>query len=341
MRLGFISDRQCIRVVKEGVALMTLGHKVTSIAQQACFGYNLFDSFSLYRDQTGLQRTIRALDPSIDIWHAHNEPDYFVRLIKEVSDKPVVWDIHDLESLMAGEGVKEDEDDCMHMADAFVHVGDGIREYTEKLHPIIKDKPAITLPLYINEMFYSKEYCLKPSWSSIIYEGGLSVEGFKKLEDGTIGTNYRWWYPVFEMFIKGGYNVTAMASGDDYQKLVYQSLGVTLYPDVSYPVMLNGLQPYGFGLVGAYTSFPVMELAMPNKLYEYISAGVVPVVVNAAECAKFVTANECGIVLKSADHLSEQLRPGPKMRKRVLEMRQTMLMENQIHNLVRLYRQLL
>jgi glycosyltransferase involved in cell wall biosynthesis len=123
--------------------------------------------------------------------------------------------------------------------------------------------------------------------------------------------------------------------------LLYQGLGVFLSPYMPYPVMLNGLQMHGFGLVGAFTSFPLMEAAMPNKLFEYIANGVVPVVLNATEAAQFVTANKCGIVLTSQDHLEEQLAPGPDLRKNVLEIRGAMLMEDAIHPLVSLYRSLL
>lgn len=340
MRIGMVSDRQCIRVIKESIALLTLGHKVLGLATKVNFGSNLLDSFNLYSDDISLQRAIKMLDKSVDIWHCHNEPDKFVRLVKEVTKKPVVWDIHDLESIRAGEPPMQDEIDCMNMADGFVHVGDAIRKYTEDLHPVIKDKPGATIHLFVNRP-YVQDICPSPAWGSFVYEGGLSTEGEKVYPDGSKGYNFRWWYPVFATMIKAGYNVTALAAGEDYSNMVYQSIGVALMPYVPYPVMLNAMQPHGFGLLGAATDFPIIQYAVPNKLFEYISQGVVPVTINARECAKFVTANECGIVLTSTDHLKEQLEPGPRLRQRVLEIRRELIMEDQIHRLVDLYRSLL
>lgn len=340
MRIGMVSDRQCIRVIKESIGLKTLGHKVLGLATVVNFGSNLLDSFNLYSDELSLQRAIRMLDRSVDIWHCHNEPDWFVRVVKEVTKKPVVWDTHDLESLRAGEPPMQDELDAMNMADGFIHVGEGIRKYTEELHPVILKKPNVTIHLFVNAP-YIQEVNMAPSWGSIVYEGGLSTEGEKVWPDGSKGYNFRYWYPVFKAFIAQGYNVTALAAGEDYSNMVYQSIGVALMPYLAFPVMLNAMQPFGFGVVGAATDFPIVQYALPNKLFEYISQGVVPITINARECAKFVTANECGIVLSSADNIKEQLEPGPKLRQRVLELRHELVMENQIHQLVRFYHEVL
>jgi glycosyltransferase involved in cell wall biosynthesis len=338
MRIAMVSARQCIRVFKQGLALSNLGHKVIGVTKQLSFGHNLLDGCMVYQNDFELQRTIKAIDPLIDIYHAHNEPDNFVRLIKEITNKPVVWDIHDLESLRKGGVADADEADSMNMADAFVHVSEPCRIYAENSYG--NKAPSIVLYSYVNEQFIPDGICKRPSWSTFVYEGGLSVKGFEK--DGEIvGTNIRWWYPVFKLLIDSGYNVTVFGAGDDYSDLLYQSLGVALQPNTPYPVMLNGLQPCGFGLVGAFTSFPLMEAAMPNKLFEYISQGVVPVVLNATEVAKFVQENECGVILTQPDHIEEQISIGPKVRQRVLDMRRSLTMENQIHKLVELYRSLL
>ena len=306
-----VSKRQCIRVFKEGLALTQLGHKVIGVTQNLSFGSNLLDGALVYKNDFDLQRTIKAIDPLVDIYHAHNEPDNFVRLLKEVTDKPVVWDIHDMESLRQGGVATQDEADSMNMADAYVHVSEPCRVYAENNYPTAK--PSIVLYSYVNAQFIPERVCMRPSWSTFVYEGGLSVKGFEK--DGEIvGTNLRWWYPVFKLLIDAGYNVTAFGAGDDYEDMLYQSLGVFLCPNVPYPIMLNGMEPCGFGLVGAFTSFPLMEAAMPNKLFEYISQGVVPVVLNATEAAKFVQENECGIILTQPDHIEEQISVGPKLR---------------------------
>lgn len=338
MRIAMISRRQCIRVFKESFALTTFGHKVIGVSTNpTSYGSNLLDAQVMYRDDFTLQRTIKAIDSSVDLYHAHGDPMNLVRLIKEVSNKPVVWDDHDIESLRTGV-IDQDEYDSYAMADAFVHVSEPCRAYAESIHKT--GKPTLVLYSWINDKYVSKDVCMRPSWSSFVYEGGLSSEGFKK-ENDIIGTNMRWWYPVFKLLIDNKYNVTAFGAGDDYTDLKYQSLGVVLHANVPYTIMLNALQPHGFGLVGAFTTFPLMEAAMPNKLFEYISAGVVPVVLNAGEAAKFVVDNECGIVLNSSDNLEGQISPGPTLRKRVLEMRHSLVMEEQIPKLIQLYRSIL
>ena len=57
-----------------------------------------------YRDAEGvyqpwhLEQSIITLDPLVDLWHVHNEPDFPVYLVRKHSKKPIIYDIHDLAS---------------------------------------------------------------------------------------------------------------------------------------------------------------------------------------------------------------------------------------------------
>jgi len=80
---------------------------------------------------------------------------------------------------------------------------------------------------------------------------------------------------------------------------------------------------------------------MPNKMFEYISQGVVPVIAHASEASKFAEEHGVGITITSPDNLKEQLKDGPKIRENILKKRHELTMEKHIDPLIELYEELL
>jgi hypothetical protein len=84
-----------------------------------------------------------------------------------------------------------------------------------------------------------------------------------------------------------------------------------------------------------------MMAAMPNKLFEYMSQGVVPLILNAAEAGKFCRENGgIGVEVESLDDLHEILLAGRVARERILATREEMVMENHIQPLIDLYEEI-
>lgn len=343
MRVCMVSDHGCIRVYKEASALLERGIQVDVIAHQAPFGYNLFTTASLWHDPDQLMRSVAA--SQADIFHVHNEPDWMVSAVRQAvgDNRPIVHDVHDLASMGSDSEPGEEELNAFRDADAIIHVSQPCADYAEKYHG--NKKPSIVLPSYVNREF------LTPlggddavSWNSICYEGGLSSEGGLYLEnENGKWFNMRYWLPFVQAFIEQGWNVGLFA-GNSNVGTDYENAGAFLARNVHYPTLLRAMRVYGFGLVGAAIHFPLINASLPNKLFEYISQGVVPVVINASESAKFVTEHGVGVVPEKGDArpLVEQLvEAGKVARRNILEKRHLWTMENQIDKLIGLYEEVI
>jgi len=342
-----VSRHGCIRVFKESKALSAHGYTIDMVAHEEPFGYNVFDTLSIYDDEEQLKRTIKA-SPA-DIFHIHNEPDWMVRAVREATKKPIVYDVHDLESLRWSAHPDVDEADAFSMADGIVHVSTTCREAAEKYHGA--NKPTIVLFPYVNKDFIPPDEQIgDPSWTSFVYEGGLSSnEMMDRTDTGATIYNMRNYTSAvdvlcnkhnFSFFMFGARN------GKSSKDFTYEHLGASVFHALPYPFLLQALRPFGFGLVGAQRSFPLMEAAMPNKLFEYISQGVVPVVLNCKKSSDYVEAHQIGItinedMLLNRDDFREWLiERGKSIRPNVLEKRHYLSMEEHIAPLINLYEEI-
>jgi hypothetical protein len=330
-----VSRHSCIRVFKQGLALSQAGYTVDHIAMMATFGFNIFNTLTLYSDRAMLRRAVEKAAVTADLFHVHNEPDWLVEDVRAMTDKPVIYDVHDLDSLRWQRAPNQDELNAFQMSDGWVHVSDPCRVEAEKLHG--NTKPHTTIPSYVNDVFYGPELAGDVSWTSIVYEGGLATTSeLPAHRDNEKGTNFRNYLPVVKAFTEQGYNFMLYSSAQVAEG-AYENVGGVFGGKLGYSSMLTAIQPYAFGLVGAATDYPIMQMAMPNKLFEYISQGVVPVCYNAEHAADFCEEHGIGIRLESLEDIPAQLADGPQCRDRLLALRREFTMEKHIASIQELY----
>ena len=142
-RICMVSDHGCIRVFKEAKALRDLGYIVELIVGRLPTGTQAFSTLSIWTDHEQFKREVAA--SSADIFHIHNEPDWMVRETREATKKPIVYDIHDLESMRWNGRCKQDEQDAFDCADAYVHVSDPCKAFADYVHADKIHKPNIVL----------------------------------------------------------------------------------------------------------------------------------------------------------------------------------------------------
>lgn len=329
-----VSNHGCIRVFKESMALMERGYTVDIVANQAPFGYNKFETLSVFHDREQLKRIIAA-SPA-DIFHVHNEPDWLVYETREATGKPVVYDIHDLESMRWDAEPDDDENKAFAAADGYVHVSHTCREAAYKYHT---PKPDTVLPCYA-----LREYVVENpgdvSVNSIVYAGGLSSAPLTEETPQGTRMNMRNYGAAVEAFTKQGFNFH-LISASRLNDLYYENLGGVVSSELVYPVLMRALRPFGFGLVGSVVPTPLMQAAMPNKLFEYLTQGVVPVLLNMDEAGEFVRSRGIGYVLNGLDNLRDQLAGHEQTRKRLLEQRHEFVMESHIDAVIDLYRKVM
>ena len=334
-----LSYKCCIRVAKQGLALLENGVGVhflqRDIANQEI--KYLLPSQEYWSSTAQLPGKLARL-PSDAIIHVHNEPDYLVGVAKKARpDLPVVYDCHDLNSQRIGEA-DEHEREAMAMADAYIFPSLGYKQGATKYHRLPKHKPKLLLySMCTRGMFV---HLPKPYVGGVVYEGGLIANN----QDSIYA--YRDYQDIARALTRAGVPMALYGVSPTVQA-AYLETGAMCFPMVPYSKMLSQLSRYDWGLVGCPVDHPQWQKAMPNKLFEYMAAGIPVLVHNAAECAQFVSEYEVGVVAEDLDELVEIAADkkdkglAKYYRNNVERVRRQFVMNRQIGKLIRLYKELL
>lgn len=333
MRILHVSNRPDIRAWKQAVVMLDRGHQVEFAGPTDGFGSNMYTRNFLFTDNKQLERTVQ--ESRADVIHVHSDPNWLVPLVKQAAgSRPVIHDVHDPESMRTGQPPDRHELEAMRCVDGIIHVSEMCRTYSEKTHGA--DKPTIIVHSAVPLVLYGEGR--NANMNAVCYQGGLTSlkvdhQGFAYYRNMTY---------VVEQFIKEKYQFSLFSAGSDELDHSYERLGAFLTRHLPYTTMLTGLRLHGFGFVGSPVVTPIIRAAMPNKLFEYISQGVVPICWNTDEAGEFVTKHGIGFHLHGdLVNLREQLKDGYRVREKLLKLRREFAMESQAEKLENFYQSLI
>jgi glycosyltransferase involved in cell wall biosynthesis len=231
-----------------------------------------------------IRNVIKELDDKVDVWHCHNQPDWLVPLVKQATQKPVIYDVHDLTSKWNPERPKEMEEESFKLSDGVMTCSPGLlKVIREKIGP---EKPSMFYYSYMPKV-WNREPAKNP-YFDLVYAGGL---GHKSHLD---------WRSTFKWIVDQGIRLKVMPttykSADEYR-----AFGVgkqSILDPQPYDGMLNIIKNASIGLLGS----PVIDLSVdtcvPNKLFEYLSCGIPVIVMNMPEAEEIVKENGLGVCIK-------------------------------------------
>lgn len=313
---------------KQAVALLGNGHKVHVIGNRLPTMPD-FTTACYFGNVSQLREALR-LHKDADIIHVHNEPSWMALVAKEICpDIPVVLDIHDA-MIFRSTDIKyksAEERITFEWADGLVFVGDKCREIIEP------KQPSCVLPSYVNE----QNYVFK-NWQ---YIGGVVYEGRLDTPEDQDFMRYCNYVDLCNEFTKKEMPFHIYAPGGDKgkRKQYYKDICNLCVPKV-YEKLIAILGCHDWGLCGNLAEFREWDLAMPNKLFEYLAGGIPVIAMNAGEVGKFVTEHGFGIAVGSVDELKDRWDERAACQKNVFAKRFEWTMENHIHVLEELYRKL-
>jgi len=179
MNITFVANHFCIRAVKQAIALKKQGHTIYGIGIKRP---QFFEKLYLYfrcHDVKSIREAIKAIDPYTDIYYVHTEPYWMVFLVKEVSKKKVLLDMHD--SMQWRMPVKfgwrsAEERAAISLVDAIVVPSETCKRRTPT------DKSILVLPPYCNEEFVTY---IPSEWV-----GGVAYEGRADMRKAPVYMNY-------------------------------------------------------------------------------------------------------------------------------------------------------
>jgi glycosyltransferase involved in cell wall biosynthesis len=348
MKIVKVSHHSCIRVHKEAMALLNKGYRVHLLANKWVEFSDIYHTFGHWLDMAQLHNFIKLHASDTDLFHVHNEPSWFVTLIKETCDVPVILDIHDsFAARVTDEEQQEayerdgteliritaEERNNFKLADALVFPGRSFADTV--INEFNLKQPHIILPSYLPRHLY--RYNMQDWYGGLVYEGkvqlkaeGRSSYGFRYCdylelakECKRIGIDLHFYSREDKPFI------------ESYREFSY------IHKPVHYSKLTRCISRHDWGLVGNINQTPEWDVAMPNKLFEYMASGVPIAVINAKDCADFVLEHGVGIVVESLEELASRWSEHVVCRENVIKKRAKWSMDENIFPLEELYRKVL
>lgn len=349
MKVVFISRHGCFRTAKEAMPLLAKGYDVHLITERVTQGSEHFKTVMQYQDLDQLYNAVKV-HRDADIFHAHNEPSWFVTVVKDLGIKaPVVLDVHDsnllrktpeqqeaeMETNPEAFRVSVDERNNIQLADGLVYVGPAMKRIIEAEYK--PEAPSVILPSYLPRGFYRIDFA---NWM-----GGLVYEGRIDMADTLPGR----WKTLFQYCDYRELAKKALAMDMPFHiytprenkelRAAYHELCI-LHEPKGINRLIQCLGRHDWGLVGNEGVHEEWKNALPNKLWEYM-AGACPVVaMNADESAAVIKEYDVGIVVGSLEELAERWKEHREKRQNVIKRRREFEMENHIHLVENLYKQL-
>jgi glycosyltransferase involved in cell wall biosynthesis len=342
-----VSGHSCVRVHKIALPLIEKGHEVHLIARKQTNFSPYYRTFLHYDDIGQCIESIK-LHRDADLFHVHNEPSWFVCAIKEVSTKPVILDVHDTflsrstpdqSEAASADGsphlrVSTEERNAFQAADGLVFVSNQVRDIA--MGEFGLTQPYTVLPSYVPSTYY--QYHTKEWLGGLVYEGRVSIpEEFEILKNGT-GANYCDYRGVCEATQNMGMDFHLYSGREDkpftelYKNLAY------VHPGYAYRDLLRQVSRHDWGLVGNLIDSPQWQATTPNKLFDYLAAGVPSVCINAGSSSEIVKEHGFGITVGSLDELGDRWGEHREKRNQLWKVRQPLSMEANIHKVTDLYR---
>ncbi len=344
-KIVMVSRHSCIRVHKMALPLIESGlYEVHLLANKSRSYSDAYSTFGHWLEVGQLSNFIKLHAPTTDIFHVHNEPSWPVTLIKEHCDVPVVLDVHDS---FAARVTQEEQDEAeekgniltritaeernnFQLADALVFPGESFGELVENEFAL--SQPNIVLRSHMPRRMFR--------YNAQDWQGGLVYEGMVKIntEDGlSYGYRYCNYLELAEKAKELGIDFHIYGGRDDKKFLEAYGDIALVHEPLDFDSLVRDISRHDWGLVGNIMPTSEWDVAMPNKLFEYIAAGVPIVAMNAKECEEYVIKHKIGIAVKSLEELTERWSEHTEIRKNLLKTRVSFSMEKNNQCLKELY----
>lgn len=296
----FIQSVPCIRTNKVAKALSQKGIQVDIL-------YSDLHPSQVYKDLKLPYKNIYQLknvnqmidfinDSDYDILYSSNEPDYLTVLFT-VTNKPIIHDTHDMMSLRAD--IDNEQIVLEYIANVKctgnIYVNPMIRDIAVNKFNL-KNKPILSLHSYIEKEQLPSKYCEKLSEKDsqihCVFEGGLH---------GTKG-HHRYLEPIFLKLAENHIHVHLHCPVDkNYIKELLKKSEYIHYEGVTSPQnLIVEMTKYDIGLAIfnlTERNKTFLDTAFPNKVWDYLAAGLPIMFANLISFKNFSEENGVGKVL--------------------------------------------
>jgi glycosyltransferase involved in cell wall biosynthesis len=336
LRVLFVQNAPCIRNYKTAVTLRARGHRVTLAYTDAKLSQmyqglsdDVYDASIPFTEI----RELWDLAAGFDLVHCHNEPDV-LSVGALAGPVPVVHDTHDMMTL------RHPTDATLAFFEAVANRGAAGRVYTS---PYVRDIAAERYGIDLQRSAFTYNYALRrdlperalPKRSAqdgevhFVYQGGVGVQAHRDFR------------PLFAELARLGCHVHVYPSrhSAEYEQLAAVTPRLHYHGSVSPRDIIGELTQYDFGLVPFrinHENRTFLDTALPNKLFEYLAAGLPVAAARLKSLELFSAQEQVGIVYDTAQEIVDQL--GTLKGLDVTAQQERYLFEQQYDRLEALYR---
>jgi glycosyltransferase involved in cell wall biosynthesis len=349
----FLRPQPAIRSLKYVLAFKNVdagvepyhAHTAKTLTQLYGYGDECFRKFARL-DSRRLGKELQRLveDLSIDLIHSQNAPDTLTRVATEVAGQiPIIHENQDSISLRrtpyTPEGNLEeqlvDERFANEMCDARIHVSQGLLDYVRGKYGAKKE---IVFHNYVSRSLVPPSCKRKLSDIDgrihIVYEGTLSSFPGDHYDLGEI----------FKDLAGRGYHVHVYDShsNQDYARLAKTHDSIHYYGHKDPRELPYEITQYDYGWAGfnVAKNRDHLDVALPNKLFEYLASGL-PVLSFPHKAQKeFLEAKGLGLVFEELNELDDKMKEQAtvqRVRDNVLRKRFDFTMESNIERVLTMY----
>ena len=315
MKVLFVQKHPCIRNYKIAVALKKKGVQVdlayTHLPISKMYP-GLSDSVYSKNIHASSVYEIRKLASSYDVVHSHNEPDDFTIGLLGI-DPPLIHDTHDMISLRPIPNVDkqkmlaEKEELANRAAKGRVYVSEYMLKVALERYEVEPERCLV----YGN--YANKEDIPENLWECpkdgihIVYQGGVNLPG-----------GHRWYGDIFGALNKAGIHVhvypspvygmskSRLGSESYFTKSPYLHLHASVSPEKLIKEMVQydaGIIP--FNITNENRLF--LNQSMPNKLWEYLGAGLPVIAPRLYSLEKFINETGAGVIYDAPRDIINQI----------------------------------
>ena len=334
-----------MRVNKMAMCLMKRGHELHLITNKLVQYTDKFKTVIAYQSGEQLRDAVK-LHPDADLFHAHNEPSWFVTIVKEAfPHKKVILDVHDSMLLRRTEEDVEqnpgtfrwtaDERNNMQLADGLVYVCKPMQDIVGPAYNITQ--PTAIIPNMVPRDFYRIDHI--GIQRGIVYEGRIDLS--KQLEKQWDFFEYSNYLPFAEECLKHGipFHIYTARQNEELRK-AYNDKCI-MHPPLSYDKLIKEIGVHDWGLVGNNTKHEEWKNALPNKLFEYMAACLPIICFNADESWNFIKDYDIGIKVDSFEEIKKRWNEAREKRNNLIKCRQQFTLDEQMPKLEALYKEVL
>jgi glycosyltransferase involved in cell wall biosynthesis len=364
----FLEPQPCIRALKYATGLklafggnirIVFGYLYHTLNELYGHGDEVFDELvKLNPDnlEGDIKRLVNKFHPFVI--HSHNAPDGLtVSAIEAVrSEVPVIHDCHEALTLReTGYYASDDENTIRNIypkqekianerSDGRIYVTEGVRDYIQQRYDVDPSRDMVFYS-YVNKSMVPSQLRRKLSEKDgeihIVYIG--TVTSIVKDSHYDLREIFR---EIANHGIHVHMYVSIWGSKDKaYQQLADENDFIHYHGHLDQKSLLQEMPQYDFGWAGFNVNRKNrkhLDVAIPNKVFEYIGCGLPVLAFPHKNMRKFLERYNVGLIFDSMDEMASQLKNEKleSIRRDVLNSRYKFTVEKNVSRLIKYYKEM-